>query len=89
MLRSGERRCVYERVEFGESISRTCSPWTVWTFVDLGARDTVTSPWNGKPLVLRASVETMADKADWAWAYSGVITLRAPRSDLVPTTFAF
>ncbi|NPV23388.1 TonB-dependent receptor [Bradyrhizobium aeschynomenes] len=60
-----------------------------WTRVDLGARYTFTSPWNGKPIVLRASVENVFNKAYWASAYSGVITLGAPRTYLVSTTFNF
>ena len=60
-----------------------------WTRVDLGARYTLTSPWNGKPIVIRASVENVFNKAYWASAYSGVITLAAPRTYLVSTTFNF
>ncbi|MDU0958099.1 MAG: TonB-dependent receptor, partial [Bradyrhizobium sp.] len=60
-----------------------------WTRVDLGARYTFTSPWNGKPIVVRASVENVFNKAYWASAYSGVITLGAPRTYLVSTTFNF
>ena len=60
-----------------------------WTRVDLGARYTFTSPWNGKPIVVRASIENVFNKAYWASAYSGVITLGAPRTYLVSTTFNF
>ncbi|MFH1340999.1 MAG: TonB-dependent siderophore receptor [Pseudomonadota bacterium] len=60
-----------------------------WTRVDVGARYTLTSPWNGKPIVIRASVENVFNKAYWASAYSGVITLGAPRTYLVSTTFNF
>lgn len=60
-----------------------------WTRVDIGARYTLTSPWNGKPIVIRANVENVANKAYWASAYSGVITLGAPRTYLVSTTFNF
>jgi iron complex outermembrane receptor protein len=60
-----------------------------WTRVDIGARYTFTSPWNGKPIVVRASVENLFNKAYWASAYSGVITLGAPRTYLVSTTFNF
>ena len=60
-----------------------------WTRVDVGARYTLTSPWNGKPIVIRASVENVFNKAYWASAYSGVITLAAPRTYLVSTTFNF
>jgi iron complex outermembrane recepter protein len=60
-----------------------------WTRVDIGARYTVTSPWNGKPIVIRASVENVFNEAYWASAYSGVITLAAPRTYLLSTTFNF
>ncbi|WP_235782660.1 TonB-dependent receptor [Bradyrhizobium murdochi] len=60
-----------------------------WTRVDLGARYTFTSPWNGKPIVIRAGVENVFNKAYWASAYSGVITLAAPRTYLVSTEFNF
>lgn len=60
-----------------------------WTRVDLGARYTFTSPWNGKPIVVRGSIENVFNKAYWASAYSGVITLAAPRTYLVSTTFNF
>lgn len=60
-----------------------------WTRVDLGARYTFTSPWNGKPIVVRASIENVFNKAYWASAYSSVITLGAPRTYLVSTTFNF
>ena len=60
-----------------------------WTRVDIGARYTLTSPWNGKPIVIRANIENVFNKAYWASAYSGVITLAAPRTYLVSTTFNF
>lgn len=60
-----------------------------WTRVDLGARYTFVSPWNGKPIVVRAMVENVANQAYWASAFSGVITLAAPRTYLVSTTFNF
>ncbi|MBR0815902.1 TonB-dependent receptor [Bradyrhizobium diazoefficiens] len=60
-----------------------------WTRVDIGARYTFISPWNGKPIVVRANIENVGNKAYWASAYSGVITLGAPRTYLVSTTFNF
>ncbi|MBR0960062.1 TonB-dependent receptor [Bradyrhizobium japonicum] len=60
-----------------------------WTRVDIGARYTFTSPWNGKPIVVRANIENVGNKAYWASAYSGVITLGAPRTYLLSTTFNF
>ena len=60
-----------------------------WTRVDIGARYTFMSPWNGKPIVVRANIENVGNKAYWASAYSGVITLAAPRTYLLSTTFNF
>ena len=60
-----------------------------WTRVDIGARYTFTSPWNGKPIVVRANIENVGNNAYWASAYSGVITLAAPRTYLLSTTFNF
>ena len=60
-----------------------------WTRVDIGARYTFKSPWNGKPIVIRANIENVANNAYWASAYSGVITLAAPRTYLLSTTFNF
>jgi iron complex outermembrane recepter protein len=60
-----------------------------WTRVDIGARYTFTSPWNGKPIVIRANIENVFNESYWASAYSGVITLAAPRTYLLSTTFNF
>lgn len=62
-----------------------------WTRVDLGARYTFLSPWNGKPIVIRANVENVANTGYWAAAYAGgnVLSLGAPRTYLVSTTFNF
>jgi iron complex outermembrane receptor protein len=61
-----------------------------WTRVDVGARYTFTSPWNGKPIVIRANIENVFNEAYWASAYAtGVITLAAPRTYLLSTTFNF
>jgi iron complex outermembrane receptor protein len=60
-----------------------------WTRVDLGARYTFLSPWNGKPIVIRANVENVANKGYWASAYNGVVTVGAPRTYLLSTTFNF
>lgn len=60
-----------------------------WTRVDIGARYTFKSPWSGKPIVIRANIENVANNAYWASAYSGVITLAAPRTYLLSTTFNF
>ncbi|WP_308163676.1 TonB-dependent receptor [Bradyrhizobium sp. SRL28] len=60
-----------------------------WVRFDLSARYTFLSPWNGKPIVIRAAVENVANSSYWASAYSGVVTVGAPRTYLVSTTFNF
>ena len=41
-----------------------------WTRVDIGARYTFMSPWNGKPIVIRANIENVFNEAYWASAYA-------------------
>ena len=62
-----------------------------WTRVDLGTRYTFASPWNGKPIVVRANVENVFNAAYWQ-AYrtvSSAVSLAAPRTYLMSTTFNF
>ncbi len=62
-----------------------------WTRVDIGARYTMTSPWNGKPIVFRANVENVFNEGYWT-AYrtvSSAVSLGAPRTYLASTTFNF
>ncbi|XUM21767.1 TonB-dependent siderophore receptor [Bradyrhizobium oligotrophicum S58] len=80
-------RVVYTGAQYVNATNTLSIP--DWTRVDLGARYKFTSPWNGKPIIVRASVENVFNKAYWASAYSGVITLGAPRTYLVSTTFNF
>ena len=49
-----------------------------WTRVDLGARYTFTSPWNGKPIVVRANVENVFNEAYWN-SYRTVSSAVSPR----------
>jgi iron complex outermembrane receptor protein len=62
-----------------------------WTRLDLGARYTLTSPWNGKPIVIRFAVENVFDKAYWNQNYTSdnVVTVGAPRTFLASSTFNF
>ncbi len=62
-----------------------------WTRLDLGARYTFASPWNGKPITVRFAVENVANKSYWAGSYTsdGVLTVGAPRTYLASTTFNF
>ncbi|MGJ5020598.1 TonB-dependent siderophore receptor [Bradyrhizobium oligotrophicum] len=80
-------RVVYTAAQYVNATNTLSLP--DWTRVDLGARYKFTSPWKGKPIIVRASVENVFDKTYWASAYSGVITLGAPRTYLVSTTFNF
>jgi iron complex outermembrane recepter protein len=80
-------RFVYTGIQYADVNNVVALP--DWTRVDIGARYTFNSPWNGKPIVVRASVENLFNRAYWASAYSGVITLGAPRTYLVSTTFNF
>jgi iron complex outermembrane receptor protein len=62
-----------------------------WTRVDLGARYTFVSPWNGKPIVIRANVENIFNVAYYNSyrTVSSAVSLGAPRTYLVSTTFNF
>lgn len=79
-------RVIYTSNEFANPTNTLMLP--DWTRVDLGARYTFTSPWNGKPIVVRANVENVFNKGYWI-GYSGVASLGAPRTYLVSTTFNF
>ncbi len=78
---------IYTAQQYANEINTLQLP--SWTRVDIGARYAFDSPWNGKPIVVRAKVENLLNEAYWASAYSGVITLGAPRTYLVSTTFNF
>lgn len=62
-----------------------------WTRFDVGARYTFDSPWNGKPITLRFAVENVANDNYYAGSYSadGVVSLGAPRTYLLSSTFNF
>jgi iron complex outermembrane receptor protein len=62
-----------------------------WTRVDLGARYSFLSPWNGKPIVIRANVENVFNEAYWSSyrTVSSAVSLGAPRTYLLSTTFNF
>ena len=62
-----------------------------WTRVDIGARYTLMSPWNGKPIVFAPMSRTSSTKA-YRTAYrtvSSAVSLGAPRTYLASTTFNF
>jgi iron complex outermembrane recepter protein len=82
-------RVIYTSEQFANDTNTQVLP--AWTRVDLGARYTFASPWNGKPIVVRANVENVFNEAYWS-AYktvSSAVSLGAPRTYLVSTTFNF
>jgi iron complex outermembrane receptor protein len=80
-------RVIYNGSQYYDAANLVSLP--EWTRVDIGARYTFVSPWNGKPIVVRANIENVGNKAYWASAYSSVLTLGAPRTYLLSTTFNF
>jgi iron complex outermembrane recepter protein len=80
-------RVIYTGSQFYDAANLITLP--EWTRFDIGARYTFLSPWNGKPIVVRANIENVGNRAYWASAYSGVLTLGAPRTYLLSTTFNF
>jgi len=80
---------IYTSEQFADPANTQVLP--AWTRVDLGARYTFASPWNGKPIVVRAKVENVFNEAYWT-AYrtvSNAVSLGAPRTYLVSATFNF
>jgi iron complex outermembrane receptor protein len=59
-----------------------------WTRVDLGARYAFVGP-NGKPAVLRAIVENVADNNYYLSAARGFLAVGAPRTYMLSATFNF
>jgi iron complex outermembrane receptor protein len=80
-------RVIYTGSQYYDAANLIALP--EWTRVDIGARYTFLSPWNGKPIVVRANIENVGNRAYWASAYSSVLTLGAPRTYLLSTTFNF
>ena len=82
-------RIIYTSESFANDLNTQVIPG--WTRVDIGARYTMTSPWNGKPIVIRANIENLFDKGYYN-AYrtvSSAISIGAPRTYLLSTTFNF
>lgn len=82
-------RVIYTSESFANQTNTQVLP--AWTRVDLGARYTFASPWNGKPIVVRANVENVFNAAYWQSYHtvSSAVSLGAPRTYLVSTTFNF
>jgi iron complex outermembrane receptor protein len=79
-------------IHFGDAYADAANRFLVpnWTRFDLGARYTFASPWNGKPITLRLSVENVAGSSYWMTsAAEKQIYLGAPRTYLASTTFRF
>jgi iron complex outermembrane receptor protein len=82
-------RVIYTSESFANDANTQVLP--AWTRVDVGARYTVLAPWNGKPIVVRANVENVFNEAYWNSyrTVSSALSLGAPRTYLVSTTFNF
>jgi iron complex outermembrane receptor protein len=82
-------RVIYTSSQFINAANTLSIP--EWTRLDLGARYTLTSPWNGKPIVVRFAVENVFNAAYWNQSYTsdGVVTVGAPRTFLASSTFNF
>jgi iron complex outermembrane receptor protein len=79
-------------IHTGEAFADQANKLTVpsWTRYDAGARYTFASPWNGKPAVVRFSVENLLDTNYWQAATNErYLILAAPRTYLLSTTFNF
>ncbi|RED42510.1 TonB-dependent receptor-like protein [Rhodopseudomonas thermotolerans] len=82
-----DRRAIHTGAAYVDAANTQLLP--SWTRFDIGARYTFLSPWNGKPIVIRAAVENVENLGYYASGYSGVVGLGAPRTYLVSTTFNF
>ncbi|ANW03881.1 TonB-dependent receptor [Bradyrhizobium icense] len=82
-------RVIYTSESYADDANLLVLP--AWTRVDLGARYTFLSPWNGKPIVIRAAVENVFNEAYWNSyrTVSSAVSLGAPRTYLLSTTFNF
>ncbi|MDE5458738.1 TonB-dependent siderophore receptor [Bradyrhizobium sp. CSA112] len=82
-------RVIYTGESYADDANTQVLP--AWTRVDLGARYTFLSPWNGKPIVIRAAVENVFNEAYYNSyrTVSSAVSLGAPRTYLVSTTFNF
>jgi iron complex outermembrane recepter protein len=82
-------RIVYTSESYANDANTQLLP--AWTRVDLGARYTFVSPWNGKPIVIRANVENIFNEAYYNSyrTVSSAVSLGAPRTYLLSTTFNF
>jgi iron complex outermembrane receptor protein len=82
-------RVIYTGESFANELNTLVLP--EWTRVDIGARYTFASPWSGKPIIIRANIENLFDAAYWTSyrTVSSAVSLGAPRTYLVSTTFNF
>lgn len=80
-------RTIYTSQQFVNTANTQVLP--DWVRFDIGARYAFISPWNGKPIIVRAAIENVGNASYWASAYNGVVALGAPRTYLVSTTFNF
>jgi iron complex outermembrane receptor protein len=82
-------RFIYTSSQFINAANTLSIP--EWTRLDLGARYTFTSPWNGKPITVRFAVENVFNNTYWNSSYTsdGVVSVGAPRTYLASSTFNF
>jgi len=81
-------RAIHSGDAYADAANRLLVP--AWTRFDLGARYTFASPWNGKPITVRFTVENVLDNSYWMTsAAEKQIYLGAPRTYLASTTFRF
>lgn len=79
-------RLIYTSSQYLDAANLQSIP--AWTRFDLGARYRLERR-DGKPIIFRASVENVFDKSYWASTNGGRLTIGAPRTFLLSTTFEF
>jgi iron complex outermembrane receptor protein len=79
-------RAIYTSSQFYDLANTQSIP--DWTRFDIGARYLIARP-GGKPIILRAAVENLFDENYWASTNGARLTIGAPRTYLLSTTFQF
>ena len=60
-----------------------------WTTFDVGGRYTFESPWNNKPITIRANIDNVFNVNYWAQASLGSLYYGLPRTYRPSATFNF
>jgi iron complex outermembrane receptor protein len=79
-------RAIYTSSQFYDLANTQSIP--DWTRFDIGARYLIARP-GGKPIILRAAIENLFDENYWASTNGARLTIGAPRTYLLSTTFQF